>query len=81
MSHNYLLEIYQRVDQRILTVTAALAEYEVGHPNRRFLEGRLHALNGFNEYLSRNFDGKLPRRIYQQLCRQRKGKGHDNACR
>ncbi len=71
MSHNYLLDIYQRVDQRLASEAAALAEYEAGQPGRRLSEGRIHALNSFKAYLSRNFDVKLPRRIYKQLCLQR----------
>ncbi|MBA4366583.1 MAG: hypothetical protein C0403_02975 [Desulfobacterium sp.] len=71
MSHNYLLDIYQRVDQRLLSEAAALTEYEAGQFGRRFSEGRIQALNSFKAYLSRNFDEKLPRRIYKQLCLQR----------
>ena len=69
MSYNYLLATHNFVGQQLALVTAAYEKAEDGTDDKLFAEGRLNALKEFEEYLSKNVDPKLPKRLYQRLTR------------
>ncbi len=68
MAYTYLLDIYQFLNQRLTAAKAQLTDYEKEDPLKHAIDGRINALLDIKAYLSRNFDVKLPRRIYKQLC-------------
>ena len=67
MSHNYLLATHNFIEQRLALVTAAYEKAEVGTDGKFFAEGRLNALKGFQDYISKNVNPKLPKRLYKRL--------------
>lgn len=67
MSHNYLFATHRFIEQRLASVAAAYEKAEDGTDEKYFSEGRLMALNEFQEYISKNINPKLPKRLYQRL--------------
>jgi hypothetical protein len=67
MSHNYLLATHDFIEQQRVLVAAVFNTAKEGTEDKRFAEGRLAALKEFREFLSRNVDPKLPKRLYKRL--------------
>jgi hypothetical protein len=67
MSHNYLLATHNFIDQQLGLVTAVYEKAGDDTDDKFFAEGRLKALKEFQEYISKNVNSKLPRRLYKRL--------------
>ncbi len=68
MSHNYLFDAYQFIDQRLREHHQKLQDEPQPHDDDHcFTEGRIEALAAFQQYLSQNFNGRLPKRLYRRI--------------
>jgi hypothetical protein len=67
MSHNYLFVTHQFIEQQLASAAAAHKTAEDGTFEKFFAEGRLNALQEIQEYISKNVDPKLPKRLYSRL--------------
>jgi hypothetical protein len=67
MAYIYLLEIYKLIDQRIEEAKAAMENLSGDLKERKYQEGRIKALSDFKDYLIKNFNPRLPRRIRESL--------------
>ena len=63
MAYVYLLDMQKYIDQRLAITREALENQNNGLPERKFIEGRIHVLAEFQEFLADNYIPKLPRRI------------------
>ena len=63
MAYVYLLDMQKYIDQRLASTKEALGNLNNGSSERKFIEGRIHVLAEFQEFLSENYIPKLPRRI------------------
>ena len=70
MAYIYLLNLYEKIDERINNAEQSIetAPIEVGKV--KFLEGRIHVLSEFKEFLQNNLNAKLPRKIRKQLTKK-----------
>jgi len=61
MSHTYLLDLHQFIDNRMAEARQSLGS-SGNHPETiKFHEGRVKILSDFKMFLSENLDPKLPR--------------------
>ena len=69
MSHNYLFDLYNLIDQRLQDVQAR----SPGPTDLegKFREGQISALSELQSFLSERFDRKLPKRLLKQLTEKR----------
>ena len=67
MAYIYLLDMYERIDQRIEDATAALEKDSSDLSEKKYQEGRIKALTDFKGYLTTHFNPKLPRRIRERM--------------
>lgn len=63
MAYVYLLDLYKYIDKRLGEATDGLDQAEDDVPNAKFEQGRIDALTEFQDFLKKNFNPKLPRRI------------------
>ena len=67
MAYIYLLDIYKLIDQRLEDAKATLGNASGKPHEKQYQEGRIKALMDFKDYLIKNFNPKLPRRIREDL--------------
>ena len=67
MAYIYLLDIYKLIDERIEDAKATLGNASGDLHEKKYQEGRIKALLDFKDYLIKNLNPKLPRRIRQDL--------------
>ncbi len=72
MAYIYLLEIYKLIDQRIEDAKATLGTAPGRLYEKKYQEGRIKALSDFKDYLIKNFNHRLPRRIKEDFERNNK---------
>ena len=65
MAYIHLLDIYNLIDQRLADANSSIGELADEPMGTRFQEGRIRALSEFKDYLTKNLNPKLPRRIRQ----------------
>ena len=65
MAYIYLLDIYKLIDQRLEDANSSIGELADDPMGTKFQEGRIRALSDFKDYLTKNLNPKLPRRIRQ----------------
>jgi len=63
MAYVYLLDLYNYIDERLGEATDGLDQADGDVPNAKFEQGRIDALTEFQDFLKKNFNPKLPRRI------------------
>jgi len=63
MAYVYLLDLYKYIDERLGEATDGLDQADGDVPNAKFEQGRIDALTEFQDFLKKNFNPKLPRRI------------------
>ena len=63
MSHTYLLDLYELIDQRIEEASKELRSRSSGEGGTRFQQGRCEVLTEFKQFLAERYNRKLPRRI------------------
>ncbi len=63
MSHNYLLETYTFIEQRLARARATLTHADDDSYDRQYASGQIEALCDFERFLIDNFNVKLPRRL------------------
>ena len=65
MSHNYLLELYDTIDERLERIDRRLQEDP--SVDRDFEQGRRHTLRDLSAMLQERFNPKLPKRLRAKL--------------
>ena len=70
MAYVYLLDLYKYIEKRLAEATDALDQADGDGPIRKFEQGRIDALTEFQDFLKKNFNPKLPRRIRESLIRE-----------
>ena len=70
MAYIYLLDLYKHIEKRLAEATDALDQADADGPARKFEQGRIDALTEFQDFLKKNFNPKLPRRIRESLIRK-----------
>jgi len=70
MAYVYLLDLYKYIEKRLAEATDALDQAGGDGPTRKFEQGRIDALTEFQDFLKKNFNPKLPRRIRESLIRK-----------
>lgn len=63
MSHTYLLELYELIDQRMEEASEELRSGTSDGGGTRFQQGRCEVLSEFKHFLAERYNRKLPRRI------------------
>ena len=63
MSHTYLIDLYERIEQRLRGIENEIEAEGLSAENRDFLSGRAAALLEFKAFLTSGYDHKLPRRL------------------
>jgi hypothetical protein len=63
MSHNYLLEIFTYIEQRLTRTRQELAHSEAKRHDAQYISGQIEVLCDFERFLFDNFNIKLPRRL------------------
>ena len=63
MAYVYLLDLYKYIDESLGEATDGLDQAEGDVPNAKFEQGRIDALTEFQDFLKKNLNPKLPRRI------------------
>ncbi len=66
MSHTYLIELYELIDQRLEEVQKEIRLDVSPERETRFQEGRTKVLTEFKEFLATHYNRKLPRRLQQR---------------
>lgn len=75
MSHNYLLDTYTHIAERLAAARQQSSEAGKDQPAAQNAAGRIEALSEFEKYLSDNFDDKLPRRLARERKKTKASKG------
>ncbi|MDJ0984439.1 MAG: hypothetical protein QNJ26_02755 [Desulfobacterales bacterium] len=70
MAYIYLLDIYELIDQRVADAQTGLKNGSGDRNKQKYQEGRIKALTDFQDYLTTQFNPKLPRRIRQSLIKK-----------
>ncbi len=60
MAHTYLLDLYEEIENRLVTARAAVGEDGLDNEMAR---GRMEFLQEFKLFLAERYNSKLPRRI------------------
>ncbi len=63
MAYVYLLDMHKFLEKRIADASEALAKADGDTPDKSLQQGRIDTLAEFQDFLKKNFDPKLPRRI------------------
>ena len=63
MVYNYLLDLYQLIDQRIEESRQLKVKALEGSSDEQYENGRLEVLEEFKAFLVKKYHGKLPRRL------------------
>lgn len=63
MSHTYLIDIYDLIDQRLEEASEELRSGTSDGGGTRFQQGRCEILTEFKQFLAERYNRKLPRRI------------------
>jgi hypothetical protein len=63
MSHTYLIDLYELIEQRLLGIETDLETEGSSGENVDFLKGRAASLMEFKQFLTSGYDSKLPRRL------------------
>lgn len=79
MSHNYLFDIRQYIDDRLKAVKCELEATSLSGEERRKAEGRLAALTAFRRFMCDTYYPRLPRRLYRKLAAEECGSVSDPA--
>lgn len=66
MSHNYLLDTYQRVEERLEECRRNLESTPADSQDWYYWKGRLDALKAFYDFVFETFHRRLPRRLMQR---------------
>ncbi|MCP3898996.1 MAG: hypothetical protein GY707_04595 [Desulfobacteraceae bacterium] len=67
MAYIYLLNLYEKIDDRLSDAKQTIDADPSEKEKVRFLEGRIQVLSEFKEFLTDNLNSKLPRKIRNQL--------------
>lgn len=67
MSHNYLLDLNQYLEARLIALTEDERDQAVSTEDDCRQAGRIDALKKFQSMLCRQYYPKLPKRLYRQL--------------
>ena len=63
MAYVYLMDLHQLIDQRLAEATQFVDNTTNNHGEIRFHQGRIAILLDFKDFLTKNLNPKLPRRI------------------
>ena len=63
MSHTYLIDLYDLIDQRIEEASEELRSGTSDGGGTRFQQGRCEVLTEFKQFLAERYNRKLSRRI------------------
>ena len=63
MAYVYLLDLQKYIDQRLTATKDELENLNRGSAERKYMEGRIGVLSEFQDFLTKNYIPKLPRRI------------------
>lgn len=63
MAHDYLLETYTYIEQRLSRARRKLVNAQESPYDRQYASGQVKALRDFERFLFENFNAKLPRRL------------------
>ena len=63
MAYVYLLELYKYIEKRLADASEALEKADVNKAEKSRQQGRIDTLTEFQDFLTKNFNPKLPRRI------------------
>ena len=63
MSHTYLFDLYELIDQRMEEASEELRSGTSDGEGTRFQKGRCEVLTEFKQFLAERYNRKLPRRI------------------
>ena len=72
MSHNYLLDTYAYIHQRLDAARQQSTTASDDPQRKQFAEGRIETLCQFERFLSDHYDARLPRRLARQRSRMEK---------
>lgn len=72
MSHNYLLDTYDYIQQRLTEVRGRLNRAGDEAHAKPYAAGQIQALQDFERFLIDNFNAKLPRRLRNMVPRKRR---------
>ena len=67
MSHNFLFETYEFINDRLEHINRELVKNAVDNTNRQYIAGRIDALCEIESFLERNIKPKLPKRLRQNF--------------
>ncbi len=67
MAYIYLLNLYEKIDERLNIAKQSIDDLSNEVDDDRFVEGRMKALSELKEFLVNNLNAKLPRKIRQQI--------------
>jgi len=63
MAYVYLLEMHKYIEKRIADASEALDKADVDTADKSRQQGRIDFLTDFQDFLAKNLNPKLPRRI------------------
>ena len=63
MSHTYLIDLYDLIDQRLEEVACELKQEKLDETASNYLKGRADTLRDFKQFLATHYNSKLPRRL------------------
>ena len=66
MSHTYLIDLYQLIDQRLEDVERENNLERSTARGAAFQKGRAEVLREFKQFLAAHYNSKLPRRLKQK---------------
>ncbi len=66
MSHNYLLDTYQYLQQRLNEIQPRLTADDADHNTKQYVAGQIEAICDLERFLKGKYDVKLPRRLRNQ---------------
>jgi uncharacterized protein YpuA (DUF1002 family) len=67
MAYIYLLNLYEKIDERLNIAKQSIDDLSNEADDDRFVEGRMKALSELKEFLVNNLNAKLPRKIRKQI--------------
>ena len=63
MSHTYLIDLYELIEERLKKIEVAAVDEHQNLGENNFLQGRREVLLEFRLFLARHYNSKLPRRL------------------
>lgn len=63
MVYNYLLDLYQELDNRKKNIEVMISQVSNDMDKLQYQQGRLTAVNDFKDFLTTHYHTKLPRRM------------------